>query len=508
MKTASKRSISGMMTLTLLMQISPNTFADTVVTSSVPMVQMPGNYNQMNSTEILKNAGELTQNDRKFIEDTVMKINTELRVLINDHVRNGLSELSDRSNTPGSNKPEISEYLKLRRDYQASAETLKVLINSVTSIPEVGAQNQRTITIQGDKILIDGAIKADFTKPKKDALAELEKIDSQVEGLSFILNSPNSGVTTQKGVKNLSDQLKNPFSVEQLNTMRAASAELRITPANIARQIDTTINSYTTESMQSVIDIYGGKSVLRLSASETDQQKQQALKDLEKLLFARSLFRIMYGIKTGTPNFVYQIKKLNWDFFTSSNNDRLLTGSTKNQNQQRDVLYSMTEYHRTQKMRSQDVFGGDASLLARVSSAWNFIKGERELSKLNTVIFEMLMADVQEDLKLGEVGGLRELKALFISRYYSTQENENYFKKLKNEIIALVEPSLSKSEDDGFGDTGSADNGAVGVLKMAGVSFQTLRSRIEQADQMEATVATYEASSVQKQRTQRRMDGI
>jgi hypothetical protein len=497
------------MSLTLLMQMSPQQALAFQGPGYAYLTKLPGNYNDMNSTKILETAHELTLKDREYIANTIKAINASIQSFINDNVKGGIAKMSDESQVPGGSV-DLKAFLAERRNFNSSVASINTLIQSLTAIPEVGAINGRTITIQGDKVLIDGAVKADFSGIKAQWQKLINSIESSSEELKFIVKHDAVGVVTQIGIKNLHEKLQNPFNAAELNKLRTQAANLRITPADTRRQINTTVNKMTTDSMRGAIDTYGRITKLRLTPQQEETNRAQALIALEKLMFSRSLIRIMYGIKTGTPIIRYDMKKFNWDFFSSTNDLKFYSESALDENEQRRILTEVTAALTTQEARTKDVFGGSVistfDVLSRASSAFNWLKGEKQFSRMNAVILNLLMADIREDLQLGQIGGLRGLKDMFKKRYYNTPENEKYYRQMKNDVVALLEPSLSAAsgDSDGYGDVGSADNGANGALKMAATAFQNQRANIEQADQ----IAEYEGKSKQKNNTGRRLEGL
>ncbi len=90
------------------------------------------------------------------------------------------------------------------------------------------------------------------------------------------------------------------------------------------------------------------------------------------------------------------------------------------------------------------------------------------------MIFKLLLADIHEETLLGKAGGFKKVRALYRERYYSTEENKQYYQELANDYIP--------GEDSVEKDYRTIDqNSFRGVFESALVALDGYEDRLNEA---------------------------
>ncbi|MCK6598376.1 MAG: hypothetical protein L6Q37_08435 [Bdellovibrionaceae bacterium] len=522
-----KGNLSGVLALSFLMQLSQPLLAAPVGTNTkVSVSQMgypgvisqgPGVYSYQHTDETRLNEmylnvlKEFSLKDRDYMLSTVKSLDALMEAFVVDNVKEGLTALSDNSQIPGK-AVDLAEFVGKRREFYAALEIIKLKIRSLTALPEVGSVNQRNIEVKGTQVLVDGKIKADFSPLIKSYNEVISKVESGMESKKFNIKDPNGGgvVISQQGIATLNEKLTNPYTLEAISKMRQEALGLRMVGFQEKKAINDSVNAYTVRKIRMAIETFGKSEKYRLQAQDNTVLQKEVLKTVEDIMFTRSLMRLLYGVKLGTPAVVtYNKQAFNWDFFSSNNEVQFYKDSVIDGNQQTAMLNKINEAIRTQEARTKNVFSLDSNILAKVTSAITFLKGERALAVMNTIMLKVLAADIAEDIALDNVGGLRKLKDMFKGRYYTSDENRKYYKQKKDEVVAMLEPSMSNNtSDDGFGDVNVASNAGVAAFTFPSSILKNIRARVDRANQLDAVIAQYDSNSKATQDTQKRVNAL
>ncbi len=478
----------------------------------VPLATQPGNYNYstIDSGYLEKNyldlLAKISKEDRDYLQTTVKALDQEFQTYIRVTLRDGIQKLSDDSVSNGSKAIPYESFLAARRDYLANKTALIAKIESLTSLPLLNQSAKYQATMRGNVIAIPNYFQMDFAPLKKFYLQQIENLDAQVNQATFFVTHPRSGSVPVKiqGFQ-IPDSFMNPYTSDELEAMRNDIAKKR----NIGAQQQKIINQFTlfmVDDVTAKVNVFGKSNKLRINLNE--EGKKRALLELEKIFFTRSVLRVKFGIPLGVPDLLYTKQQLNWDFFASTNAvmllKRVLTSQPEKTRLQDDVTNALV----TQSSRGKEVFGSGLNFFGQINSAINFVKGERQWSEMNAFMLSLVKADVEEELLLGQVGGLRLMNQAFQLRYYRSPETKAYYQALGKEVVARFDKT-NTSNQDSWGDvnTSGVDN-AQQMLGTIAPALESIHDKLQQAAEMQANIQELTKGNQERKRGGQRTDDL
>lgn len=492
------RFIYGMTALTVFLNAGPAFAQIKAVPMGVGAVlqQAPGNYNFKQydetklQTEILSVLEKRSSEDKEFVLNSVRLLNMAVNDLINENLTSGLRKMSDESMNNGL-AAQISPvtFLAAKRNFEASIERINLLINQLTSLPSVMKENA-TLDIAGRLQQIQNRLKVNMSPVVQAYTTQVQDIVKSINSLSFMIRANNGTPFVQVGLILNDEFKKNRYSAEEIQNLRNQAAALKVLSTKELEAIKQ-FNLFTLNNLNSAIESYG--KAYRMNMDE--QGKSSALNSIEQIFFARSILRAQYGIALGTPKINYNLKTFNWDFFSAGNELTFSELGVTASKDQIDLHNSLATALHTQEARIKEVFGNNNNVFSRVTSAITYLKGEKARVGLNVIMLKLLMSDLEEEMKLTQPGGRRALRGMIQARYYSTKENEAYFKQLGKNI------SGAKAKNDAW-----ADNGQVGVETLPQIYnllvnfLKGYQSKLTQAQGIEAALAEM-GSSLKNEQT-------
>lgn len=520
--------VAGMLALSLVMNVSPQAFGQgkPAIAMGFPTLAVNGgnyDYTRMNkdvlATKYLDILTSLSEKDRAYVQSTVSTVDAQVQELITERI-NKLSKLQIRGST--TRVLETEEFLLARNEVTNQISAIRAKIEMLTKIPEIGTVNNRSVSVVGETLTIDGQVKADFGPLKASFKSIVDQLESEMELLIFNVRVKRGGVVQQRGLKEINPELTNPFTMKEIEEMRTEVQELQEAPASVKAELQKSIVAYQVSQMNQIVQTFGVTEKYRLEPIAAEKGMNQALKQMQDFFHAMSVMRKAFGIKMGTPTamlkkpdpknegqFIYEslYKKqwANWDFFSSSNQIVFIAKPVTDQNEQIDFQNQIEESLRSQDARIKKVLSMDGNAFSKITSAITWLKGERPQVMMNVFMLKLLSMDIAEDQLLGQAGGLRMFRDAYRNRYYNTAANEAYYRDRQNVVANLIAPGSVKTSGDGYDDVASSQNGAAGVLAFAGQSMQKLRDRMDKRERLLATIDAATAGK-QKENTNKRLN--
>lgn len=446
--------------------------------------QTPGEYRFVNydetklQTEILNVLEKRSLEDKQYIESVVQQLNLLVNDLINEHINSGLQKMSENSSSLSlSETPTVADFLATKRSYESLIEKINTKINSVSALPSV-MKSSPGLSVQNQVLEIQNRYNINLEPLIQNYTEQISSIANKLNDLSFKLKAGNGNIVLQKGLSIGAEISANQYSADDIAKMRAQIAEYQVIDTK-EQNAKKAFNDFTLINLNSALLSYGKA----YRSNQDESGMKESLKMIEQIFFARSVIRAQYGLPLGAPMLNYELRSFNWDFVSSSNKLTFLSLNNTRTDLQFDMHNRLATALKTQEARTKEVFGSETGLSSRITSAITFLKGERALAGLNIIMIKLLLADLEEEMKINTPGGRRELRSMIQVRYYNTKENEAYFKNLGRELTGM-------GPADAWKDSGTINTDSLGgIYRLATSQLKNYATRMALANQLELTLA-------------------
>jgi hypothetical protein len=467
----------------------------TVVGGAV-VSQAPGEYSfrQYNETvlqtKILDILEKRSQEDAEWVKSSVQSLNLSVKSLIDDQMKGGLSKLADQSLVNGMHGISLESFLSEKRNYEAAIETINAQINSISAIPSV-MQPGTALQVQGSQaeaqksvsrvMQIQSRFNVNLAPVIKNYEEQMTAIANKIKLLSFKVLCKDGALVDQVGLT-LTDLKNHLYTASEKSAKRNEAMRLRVTSPRLDQALKS-FNIFQLNNLNSAIESYGVK--YRIQDTDTAGE-QEALKMIEDIFFARSLLRLTYGMPLGAPRLNYDLKAFNWDFLSSSNKLVFSEVGVKDSASLMDMHNRMATSLDSQKARTVQVFSGNGSIMSMVTSSISFLKGDRARVVLNTVMLTNLVKDLEEEMKLAQPGGRRQLKSMVPARYFRTDADKARFQAEVKDLTGTGRDAYSNVQQAGVDTLPQMYTVISGQLK-------NYADQIKQAEAIEASLAVMDA---------------
>jgi hypothetical protein len=118
---------------------------------------------------------------------------------------------------------------------------------------------------------------------------------------------------------------------------------------------------------------------------------------------------------------------------------------------------------------------------------------------------------MDEEILVGQPGGLRGLKEKIQARFYNTEERKAHFQALKGQIAGLIttQTAAATQQSDAWGDVGSTEQGSlIGAISAGHQALAMVRDRMSALRSLEATIAEIESLNTLKKNGDTRLNDI
>ncbi len=459
-------------------------------------------------SQFLKLLETRSKEDRDYFLNVVNQIEAQFLALQQNEIYgvNGLKPLNVAAVARSEFVP-VEKLIIATDRYNLARITLETKINSLTSIagalPSIDVPSGQAAT---GKVAAYGNI--NFASLKDFYANQLAAADRFVGGLKFNYIAVNG--ISRRTITGLTiveeDIMMTPEKLQEMEQLARNTRKWNSQQATAMEKLTTT----TRVALREFIRKLGEAERYRFANATYNAQVAKSGKELWEYFWARSYMRAMYGMPISTIGMNYDKKKLNREYFTSTNNLQFypepiwvtVTNSTEVEDNYRNLLI-LTE------ARTQQILSGDASLLQRINSALTFITGNTKLAVVNEAVVRLLAADFAEEKLISSAGGFLQLRDFYRTRYYADPTVE---KDIKERLIPAYDRDAADEAggDNAFADVGGAVTGSFQDAYLNALTHQrTKETELDLARDLESQLRLYKAaanSKAQQGRSQRRRE--
>lgn len=385
-----------------------------------------------------------------------------------------LQAMSDQSLTRGV---PVQGFLGSVRAYEQTMSLLKNQIDTLSLLPSLKIDARQELS---------GRV--DFTPLRQHYLQQLDVLEQRMATTRFHLSLPSGAIHEQVGTDSQDLRSMQLFSAEQLNNMRKQAIAKKMMKTEERNIIDQGINAFTRSALETYIDAFGTSERFRTSSDEEGRMK--AAEALEEAFWARFYIRAIYGIKIGSVPVHYQKHIFNADYLISS----IKIGPIPlwDESHLERALNAAAEAQATSQYEG---------ITANIRNLLTLISGSRAAENTKKLVVDLIRMDLEQELTLGRMGGLKNVRAAYRTFYFSTEHTKKHYQEKATLVFGSVE------DDDLEADVSVIESGTIrGVIAQCLSVLEAMEVRIEEARQIENSLAVITSGSKTANKRKRRVE--
>lgn len=425
--------------------------------------------------------------DREYFMRAIGGIEEDLKKLRSESA-DALKGLSDLAFS--GNAVEAVDFLASVNSYVSSREALNNRIQGLSRLENGGLPSQ------SDTTEFASVAKFDLKPLIQFYTQKIEETDQWVQNLSHLIKLPNGSIhiieaNSGKGLDlpkqdiGLSDRQIREMKREVLSKKTWALEDRR------------TIDSYTRflrMKVQAFIHTYGATEKYRFHSDEDSEKMYVAAKEIATAFWTRSYLRAQYGMPFGAIGFHYNKRWANLDRFTVSSAalTELMEAPVWGEN---DYIYIKQSYENALKVtsvRGAEIFDGNTTFLEKANYYLTYLSGETQYSQAADMMLRMLAGDLYEEMLIIQPGGKKKMIGYYKSKYFSTKDDEAYYRGLRKTFDS------DHTEDESFeADSGAFSAGGDSLMakfSATGAACKTQEGRLAIATDLEKKLALLDGS--------------
>lgn len=366
-----------------------------------------------------------------------------------------LRQLSDDSLT---SMVSMADYLAAVRTYEQLLPLVEDRIITLALLP----------TLKEDK-RSDLSAEIQLDTLKDHYHQQLERLQNQVNGLTFRLLLPNETPFVQMGINLENLRGLQLLSAEQINEMQRKMVRKRAMTTREKNVIDQGINAFTESALKTFIEVFGTSQRYRTSSNE--KGRREAAEVLAKAFWARFYIRATYGIKIGSVPVYYDKSIFNIDYLLSD----MKIGSVP---VWADAQLTQARDHAREAQATLKEGGESWAAFIRNLSIW--LGGSKAAESAKRLVIDFIHTDIEQELKLGQRGGLHKVRDAYRHKFYVSESAKALYKKQEALVFGAVD------EDDPEADVGIVEAGTLqGVIATCINTLEQMEVRLEEANQLQ-----------------------
>lgn len=376
-----------------------------------------------------------------------------------EEAKKGLRQLADQSLI---DVVPIQDYLAEVRAFEQSMTLVEDQIATLALFPSLKDEKKAELSAE---------IKFDDLKDHYQQ--QLSRLHHQIDHLQFRLQLPGGVLHLQQGVDLESLRGIQLMSAEQINEMQRQVVRKKAMSTRERNVIDQGINAYTEKALKTFVETFGTSERYRTSSDQDGHQV--AINALSEAFWARFYIRAVYGIKIGSIPVQYGKSFFNADYLFSN----MKIGSVPVWSEAQ-----LTEA-RNQAQEAQATLYDDSLSLSHflrdLSVLMTGFEAEKAAKKL---VVDLMRTDLEQELALGRPGGLREVRAAYRQRFYTSAEEKAHYQKRETVVFGDID------EDDPEADLGIIEVGTLqGVIATCISTLEQMEVRLEEASRLQDSLA-------------------
>lgn len=376
-----------------------------------------------------------------------------------------LSEQSDES--LGTFVP-AQGFMAAVRDFEQSLLFLNDKIHSLGLLPDLRTDARKELS---------GII--NFAPLKEHYLQQIKSIKDSISRSLFHLKLPSGAIYSQTGIDTTSLKQMQLYSAETMNQLHQLANTKKMMTTKEHTVIDGSINAFTRKALETYIDVFGTSE--RFHNSSDQEGRLKAAQALYDVFWTRFYIRAVYGIKIGSIPVQYQKRIFNLDYLISD----VKIGSTPlwEESNLRTALNLATEAQATLSNKNANYFASALRHFIVKSTG----SGAAQNNKL--LIINLVRIDLEEELKLGKPGGLREVRASYRQNYMGTEQDKLITQQKQNATFVT-------EGDDIESDVLTIEAGTLrGVIAQCRSVLEQMERRLEEARQIENSLSLLDSNN-------------
>ena len=407
-----------------------------------PITAEPGAYDIKNTDtseyvrDLLRQIQGVQQSDVKFVEDTV----TALNAATNEYTRlltvGAFKQMADQSRAGGTTpdgtvnhgRVNVARFLEVQNLVNDAKLRLETKMNLLTSI--AGSLPSDAVIGEGrtdQKIAAPRRI--DFTKTVTAVNDAIAKAEAMAKTYTFVLEFASGVIQVVQPGDALNVRLQAPLLTADAITDLQRRSKIKSTPsAKFDDELTESHANLLKRQIASFVSAYGKEEAYRFRDEALAESRALAFEQILNGFWQRSYLRYVYGVRVGVilPT-RYTKRYANADAMTvlSEQLSSFKAAAGPTQVTDDDLLHAMEDVRKKLEVvdaRSARILSGDASVLARVNSFVNWLRGSRPTAEALLMIMQLVAADLKEEQMLATGGGLDELMAFYDARWKPTAE--------------------------------------------------------------------------------------
>lgn len=442
--------------------------------------------------ETLKRYADVQDKDREYL-DSVVK---EMITVVNDYqtyiTAGPWKQLSDRSISSGAKQVTLQEFLATLNEVRQKKLALQTKLDLLTSVSSALPSDVQTVDGKSNNPLPQPR-KIDFSGVVAAATKNLAAAEAIANNLQFAVVNVNPDdptdvrppllIPANSGTA-LNPVINSPLlSRKQIDNLQAQARGL----VTFSRSFNSATQTHADLLKQLIWkfrDRFGKEEAYRFHDAAFSEARAAAFKDIANMFWQRSYLRKVYGVRVGSilPE-NYNKRYMNIDRFTVLLDQLSQFKETSSPLDIDDAsILSATEDFRqtliTLGDKTAGILTGDASILARINSAYTWFRGERPTAEALLMIVQMLAADLYEEKALAMGTGLQEVTRFFDARWEATPQD----KQLHEERVCAFDSisNIANGRQNCF--QGTAQSGLLGAFVVLNDELNSQSAGIDQAN--------------------------